>query len=84
VLCDIGLPGMDGYEVARALRADPATRNVRLVALTGYAAPDDEARAREAGFDVHVAKPPSIGAIEELLADAPAPSDALAAVGRSG
>jgi CheY-like chemotaxis protein/anti-sigma regulatory factor (Ser/Thr protein kinase) len=54
---DIGLPGMDGYAVARAVRQDPATRSVRLVALTGYGQADDKKRALDAGFDVHVAKP---------------------------
>jgi CheY-like chemotaxis protein len=56
VLCDIGLPGMDGYEVARQLRAG-GTRAIRLVAVSGYAQPEDVARATEAGFDAHVAKP---------------------------
>jgi PAS domain S-box-containing protein len=56
VLCDIGLPGMDGYEVARQLRAGGA-REMRLVAISGYAQPEDVARATEAGFDAHVAKP---------------------------
>ena len=68
VFLDIGLPGIDGYEVARAFRADPALREVHLVALTGYAQPEDVARAREAGFDGHLAKPPSIEAIERALA----------------
>ncbi len=68
VLCDIGLPGMDGYEVARAMRADPALRETTLVALTGYAAPEDIARSREAGFDSHLAKPPTLEKIEEALA----------------
>jgi PAS domain S-box-containing protein len=54
---DIGLPGMDGYAVARAVRQDPVTRSVRLVALTGYGQADDKKRALDAGFDVHVAKP---------------------------
>ncbi len=58
VLCDIGLPGgMDGYAVARALRAEPALREARLVALTGYGQDDDKLRAREAGFDEHLTKP---------------------------
>jgi two-component system CheB/CheR fusion protein len=58
VVCDIGLPGaLDGYAVARALRADPALRATPLVALTGYAGPEDRARALEAGFDRHLAKP---------------------------
>lgn len=58
VLCDIGLPGdLDGYGVARAIRADPLLRHVPLVAVTGYAGPGDRACAREAGFDAHLAKP---------------------------
>ncbi len=68
VLCDIGLPGMDGYEVAQAMRADPELRDAVLVALTGYAAPEDMARTRRAGFDMHVAKPPSLEKLEEALA----------------
>ena len=67
VLCDIGLPGIDGYQVAREMRRDPALRKARLVALTGYAAPDDIAEARDAGFDDHLAKPPSPEKLEELL-----------------
>jgi PAS domain S-box-containing protein len=57
ILCDIGLPGMDGYEVARQIRSGGPT-DVRLVAVSGYAQPDDVAKAVEAGFDGHVAKPP--------------------------
>ncbi len=68
VLCDIGLPGIDGYAVARSLRADAALRDAKLVALTGYAAPEDVARSKEAGFDTHLAKPPSLEKIEEVLA----------------
>jgi two-component system CheB/CheR fusion protein len=70
VLCDIGLPGMDGYEVARAFRADDALKRVFLVALSGYALPEDQRRAAEAGFDRHVAKPPSIEKLDELLGSA--------------
>lgn len=70
ILCDIGLPGMDGYEVARVMRADPTLRGTCLVALSGYALPEDIERSREAGFDRHIAKPPSLQAIEELLARA--------------
>ena len=71
VLCDIGLPGMDGYGVARAFRADDALRGVFLVALSGYALPEDMQCAQEAGFDAHLAKPPSLEKLEELLASAP-------------
>ncbi len=67
VLCDIGLPGMDGYDVARAFRAEEDLRDTLLVALSGYTLPDDLERARAAGFDVHLAKPPNLGKLEELL-----------------
>jgi signal transduction histidine kinase len=56
-LVDIGLPGMDGYEVARRMRADPATCHIRLVALTGYGLHEDQQRALQAGFDLHLVKP---------------------------
>jgi PAS domain S-box-containing protein len=67
VLCDIGLPGMDGYDVARAFRSDEALKGAYLVALSGYALPEDLQRAQEAGFDRHLAKPPSLEKLEELL-----------------
>ncbi|HSD20744.1 MAG TPA: ATP-binding protein [Anaeromyxobacter sp.] len=61
VICDIGLPGeLDGYGVARAIRADLALRHIPLLALTGYAGPEDRARAREAGFDQHLGKPTGV------------------------
>ncbi|HEX9400173.1 MAG TPA: MASE3 domain-containing protein [Anaeromyxobacter sp.] len=66
VLCDVGLPGMSGYEVARALRASANTP--RLFAVSGYAQPDDVKKAFEAGFDGHVAKPCDPAEIERLLA----------------
>jgi CheY-like chemotaxis protein len=58
VLCDLGLPGMSGYEVCRTLRADTARRRI-LIALSGYAQPDDRASTAAVGFDDHVAKPPT-------------------------
>lgn len=68
VLCDVGLPdGIDGYEVARTLRLDPSTRSTFLVALTGYAQPEDRLRARQVGFDAHVAKPPDLTLLARLL-----------------
>jgi two-component system CheB/CheR fusion protein len=76
VLCDIGLPGMDGYAVAQTLRADEAMKDTFLVALTGYALPEDFRRATEAGFDRHIAKPPSLDAIEEVLLGAHVPGAA--------
>ncbi|MBI5491158.1 MAG: PAS domain-containing protein [Deltaproteobacteria bacterium] len=67
VLCDIGLPGMDGFEVARTFRADARLREARLVAVSGYALPEDLERSSAAGFDHHLAKPPSLAQIEDLL-----------------
>jgi two-component system, sensor histidine kinase len=65
-LVDIGLPGFDGYEVASRIRAalDGA---IRLVALTGYGLPEDEKRAKDAGFDDHVVKPVDEGTLSRLL-----------------
>jgi two-component system CheB/CheR fusion protein len=57
ILLDIGLPGMDGYEVAGRLRTDPALRGVRLIALTGWGQDTDRERSRGAGFDLHLVKP---------------------------
>jgi CheY-like chemotaxis protein len=54
---DIGLPEMDGYEVARKLRASESLKAIKLIALTGYGQADDARRAYEAGFDLHVVKP---------------------------
>jgi two-component system CheB/CheR fusion protein len=71
VLCDIGLPGMDGYEVARAVRADAALHEVTLIALTGYALSEDLRKAREAGFDLHLAKPADIDELQHTVATAP-------------
>jgi CheY-like chemotaxis protein len=65
VFCDIGLPDIDGYEVARRLRSNGWPTRSRLVALSGYAQPEDRERAREAGFDAHSSKPPDV---DELLA----------------
>ncbi|MHB8897613.1 MAG: response regulator, partial [Thermoguttaceae bacterium] len=56
-LVDIGLPGMDGYQVAREIRRDPKYATVRLVALTGYGRSTDRQAARDAGFDEHLVKP---------------------------
>ncbi len=71
VFCDIGLPSMDGFEVARAFRADEALKGVFLVALSGYALPEDVARAQAAGFDRHLAKPTSLEKLEEVLESRP-------------
>ncbi|MDH0867575.1 response regulator [Mitsuaria sp. GD03876] len=67
VLLDIGLPGLDGYEVARRLRALPGGDRSLLIALTGYGQQDDRRRAHEAGFDVHLVKPADPDAVVELI-----------------
>jgi CheY-like chemotaxis protein len=72
ILLDIGMPQMDGLEVARRLRQDVGLKDVRLVALTGYGQDRDRLRSKEAGFDVHLVKPIEFEHLHALLA-APAP-----------
>ncbi len=67
VLCDIGLPGTDGFAVARSLRAEPLLKRPRLIALTGYAGPDDVERALRAGFHSHLPKPAEPEALLRLM-----------------
>jgi CheY-like chemotaxis protein len=67
-LCDLGLPGMDGYQVARELRRHPATAHAHLIAISGYGQEEDERRALEAGFDRHLTKPIDIPELQHLLA----------------
>jgi PAS domain S-box-containing protein len=67
-LLDIGLPGMDGYELARRLRAQPATRHALLVAITGYGQDSDRRLAAEAGFDRHLVKPIDFDSLQNALA----------------
>jgi|GEM_PF-991312 len=67
VLCDLGLPGMNGYEVASTLRRDPATAAARLIALTGYGGDEDRRRSHEAGFDIHLTKPVDPDLLRRLL-----------------
>jgi CheY-like chemotaxis protein len=68
VICDIGLPGLNGWEVARGVRRDPTVADARLIALTGYGTAEDRKRSREAGFDVHLVKPVPPEVLEDLLA----------------
>jgi CheY-like chemotaxis protein len=64
---DVGLPGMDGYAVARALRADDELHDTYIAAVTGYARPEDITHAEEAGFDQHVSKPLSGDKLERIF-----------------
>jgi PAS domain S-box-containing protein len=65
---DIGLPNMNGYELARRLRSDPTTASTLLVAVTGWGTDDDRRRSQEAGFDAHLTKPVGIDAVRDVLA----------------
>jgi PAS domain S-box-containing protein len=67
VLCDIGLPGLDGYGVVRELRRNPATAQARMIAVTGYGGDEDHERSQEAGFDAHLTKPADPTALQALL-----------------
>lgn len=67
VVCDLGLPELDGFGVARALRSDPVTRGALLVALSGYGQAEDRARSAAAGFDVHMTKPVHPQSLERTL-----------------
>jgi two-component system, OmpR family, response regulator len=68
VVLDIGLPGMDGFEVAREMRKHDATRDALMLAMTGYGSDADRRDALAAGFDHHLTKPVSIDALEALIA----------------
>jgi PAS domain S-box-containing protein len=67
VLCDIGLPGIDGYSVASELRQDPSMALTRLIAVTGYGTDEDRRRAREAGFELHLTKPVTPDCLQQAL-----------------
>ena len=67
VLCDLGLPGMSGYELAREIRADDALSGIPLVALTGYGQPEDKKRTAAAGFDEHLTKPVDLGVLDQVI-----------------
>jgi PAS domain S-box-containing protein len=84
VLLDIGLPGMDGYEVARRFRARKEWAGIVMVALTGYGQEEDRRRAQDAGFDHHLVKPIPPEAILAVLGGPPPPDDASRAQHRKG
>lgn len=67
LLLDIGLPGVSGYDVARAVRANPANVHIVLCAMSGYGQNDDRRRSRDAGFDHHLVKPVELGALDALI-----------------
>jgi CheY-like chemotaxis protein len=71
VFCDLGLPGLDGYQVAGELRRHPDLAHARLIAISGYGQEEDLRRSREAGFDLHLIKPVDIAEVQRLLEVAP-------------
>jgi CheY-like chemotaxis protein len=66
-LVDIGIPGINGYELARMLRSDPRFASVQLIAMTGYGRDEDRDAARAAGFDAHLVKPAEMERLRSLL-----------------
>ncbi|MHB8815494.1 MAG: response regulator [Steroidobacteraceae bacterium] len=83
VLLDIGMPLLDGYEVAKRIRAQPWGQRITLVALTGWGQDSDRRRSREAGFDSHLVKPLDLETLTDLLARLPSGPASGAARGRS-
>ncbi len=77
VFLDIGMPGLDGYQVAERLRSDPRTDPAYLVALTGYGSELDRARSRAAGFDHHLVKPADVGDLTSILASLPSGDESV-------
>ena len=77
MLLDIGLPGMDGYQVAERLRKEDSLQGIRLVAVTGYGEEQAIRRSKEAGFDHHLVKPLDIDMLIGLVSEAGGPADAL-------
>jgi CheY-like chemotaxis protein len=67
IVLDIGLPGADGYQLARMIKANPQLAHIRLVAHTGYGSPEDRRRAHDAGFDAHLVKPAELEDLEKAL-----------------
>ncbi|HET9598188.1 MAG TPA: ATP-binding protein [Anaeromyxobacteraceae bacterium] len=68
VICDLGLPDVSGYDVARTLRSDDALRSTRLIALSGYGQPEDKRRAKDAGFEEHFTRPAPVEDLAATLA----------------
>ena len=67
VLCDLGLPGLDGSGVARTLRSNAVTAKARLIAVTAYGQDEDRRRSHEAGFEHHLVKPVTLASLQRVL-----------------
>jgi CheY-like chemotaxis protein len=70
ILLDLGMPGKNGYEVCRSIRQAPWGKGIRIVALTGWGQEQDRQKTRDAGFDHHLVKPVTAGALNDALASA--------------
>ncbi len=81
IFLDIGMPGMSGYDVARALRTDLPSAQAKLVALTGWGQPEDRRRSEEAGFDYHLVKPAALASIETICREVAAHAGPMTAPG---
>jgi CheY-like chemotaxis protein len=77
ILLDLGMPGLDGYEVARRIRGEPWGRDTRLVAVTGWGRDEDRQHSRAAGFDAHLVKPVDLDTLRAMLASLPASDGAV-------
>ena len=69
VICDIGLPGLNGWEVARELRRNPVSAHTKLIAVSGYGTDEDRLRSQEAGFDCHLVKPAEPETLQKYLSE---------------
>jgi two-component system CheB/CheR fusion protein len=69
VICDIGLPGLNGWDVARELRRNPVSAHTKLIAVSGYGTDEDRIRSRQAGFDCHLVKPAEPEVLQKYLCE---------------
>jgi CheY-like chemotaxis protein len=69
VICDIGLPGLNGWDVARELRRNPVSPHTKLIAVSGYGTDEDRIRSRQAGFDCHLVKPAEPETLQKCLCE---------------
>lgn len=67
ILCDLGMPGMDGYQTCQRLRQVPELEKIHIAAVSGYGGEEDRRKSKEAGFDCHLVKPISRAALEDLV-----------------
>jgi CheY-like chemotaxis protein len=81
VFLDLGMPGLDGFETARLIRRSETGKSLTLVAVTGWGQSEDRVKTRKAGFDAHLTKPASVGALENILRGGPKGASLIAEEG---